>query len=54
MHHWHLLQYLLAGAVIAGGIAVYKASVGRVFHPLHPAPRRAIDKVPIELRPKSS
>lgn len=54
MHHWHLIQYLLAGAVVAGGIAVFKASVGRVFHPLHPAPRRAIDKVPIPLRPKSS
>jgi hypothetical protein len=54
MHHWHLLQYLLAGAVIAGGIAAFTACVGRVFHPLHSAPRRAIDKVPIELRPKSS
>jgi len=54
MHHWHLLQHLLVGAVIAGGIAAFKASVGRVFQPLHPAPRRAIDKVPIELRPKSS
>lgn len=54
MHHWHLLQYLLAGAVIAGGIAAFKASVGRLFRPLRPARGRAIDKVPIELRPKSS
>ncbi len=54
IHHWHLLQYLLAGAAIAGGIAAFKAGLGRVFHPLRPAPRRAIDKVPIELRPKSS
>ena len=53
MHHWHLLQYLLAGAVIAGGIAAFKAGVGRIFHPLQPATRRAIDKVPIQLRPKS-
>ena len=54
MHHWHLLQYLMAGAVIAGGIAAFKACTGRVFRPLHPAPRRAVDKVPIEFRPKSS
>jgi len=53
MHHWHLLQYLLAGAAVAGGIAVFKATAGRVFRPLRPAPGRAIDKVPIELRPKS-
>src|SRR5215218_4343397 len=33
IHHWHLLQYLLAGAVIAGGIAGFKASVARVFNP---------------------
>jgi hypothetical protein len=54
MHHWHLLQYLLAGAVIAGGIAAFKACAGRVFRPLRSAPRRASDKVPIRLRPKSS
>jgi hypothetical protein len=54
MHHWHLVQYLLAGAVVAGGLAAFKAGLGRVFNPLRPAPRRAIDKVPIELRPKSS
>ena len=54
MHHWHLIQYLLAGAVIAGGLAAFKAGLGRVLNPLRPAPRRALDKVPIELRPKSS
>jgi hypothetical protein len=53
MQHWNLVQLLLAGGVIAGGIAVLKAGVGRIFHPLRAAPRRAIDKVPIELRPKS-
>jgi len=53
MHHWHLLQFLLAGAVVAAGVAVFKAGAARIFHPLRPAPRRAIDKVPIELRPKS-
>ena len=38
----------------AGGLAAFKAGFGRIFNPLRPAPRRAIDKVPIELRPKSS
>jgi hypothetical protein len=54
MHHWHLVHYLLAGAVIAGGLAAFKAGAGRLFRPLHPASGRAIDKVPIQLRPKSS
>jgi hypothetical protein len=53
LHHWHLLQLLAAGGAIAGGVAVFKAIVGRLFRPLHPAPARAIDKVPIELRPKT-
>ncbi len=53
VQQWHLLQFLLAGAVIAGGIGAFRAVVGRIFQPLHPAPRRGLDKVPIELRPKS-
>lgn len=53
MQQWHLLQFLLAGAVIVGGVAAFKAIVGRIFRPLHPAPSRGLDKVPIELRPKS-
>lgn len=53
LHHWHLVQFLLAGAAIAGGVCALKAGVGRIFHPLRPAPRRAIDKVPIKVRPKS-
>lgn len=53
MQQWHLLQFLLAGAAIAGGITAFKAVVGRIFQPLHPAPQRGLDKVPIELRPKS-
>ena len=53
MYHWHLLQYLIAGAVITGGIAAIKAGMGRIIHPLRSAARRAIDKVPIQLRPKS-
>jgi hypothetical protein len=54
LDNWHLLQFLLAGSLIAGGIAVFKAGAGRLFRPLHPAPSRAIGKVPIPLRPKSS
>lgn len=53
LHNWHLLQLLVAGAVIAGGVAVFKAIAGRLFRPLQPAPARAIEKVPIELRPKT-
>jgi hypothetical protein len=53
LHNWHLLQLLLAGAAIAAGVAVIAAGAVRLFRPLHPAPGRAIDKVPIELRPKS-
>lgn len=53
LHHWNLLQFLLAGAVVAGGVAAFRAGVGRIFHPLRPAPRRALDKVPIGVRPKS-
>ena len=53
MQQWHLLQFLLAGAVIAGGVAAFKAVAGRIFQPLHPAPPRGLDKVPIEVRPKS-
>src|SRR6188768_3683887 len=34
MHHWHLVHYLLAGAVIAGGLAAFKAGAGRLFRPL--------------------
>ena len=46
--------FLLAGGLLAGGIAVLKAGVGRLFRALNPAPGRAIGKVPIQLRPKSS
>lgn len=53
LHNWHLLQFLLAGAVVAGGISVLKTVTDRLFRPLQPAPARAIDKVPIEVRPKS-
>ena len=49
MRHWHLLQFLLAGAVVAAGLAVLRVFAARFFKPLHPAPHRAVDKVPIRL-----
>ena len=49
MRHWHLLQFLLAGAVVAAGLAVLRVFAAAFFQPLHPAPRRAVDKVPIRL-----
>ncbi|MDI1287991.1 MAG: hypothetical protein PSV46_26670 [Reyranella sp.] len=47
MRHWHLLQLLLAGGVLATAIAVLRVGAPAVFKRLRPAPRRAIDKVPI-------
>ena len=53
MRHWSLLQLLLAGGAIAGGIAVLTVGGARLLHALRPAPRRPIEKVPIQLRPKT-
>ena len=47
LRHWHLLQLLLAGGTLAAGIAVLRIGAALVFRPLRPAPRRAVDKVPI-------
>jgi len=47
LRHWHLLQLLLAGGLLAAGIAVLRVGAARLFRPLRPAPRRAVDKVPI-------
>ena len=49
MRHWHLLQLLLAGAAVAAGLAVLRVSASLLAKALNPAPRRAVDKVPIEL-----
>jgi len=49
MRHWHLLQLLLAGAVAATGLAVLRVCASALLKALNPAPRRAVDKVPIEL-----
>jgi hypothetical protein len=54
LHNWHLLQLLVAGGLIAGGIGAFKLAVDRLFRPLRPAPGRGMGKVPINLRPKSS
>jgi hypothetical protein len=53
MRHWQLLQFLLAGAVIAGGILVLKIIVPAYLRSPRPGPHRALGKVPIELRPKT-
>lgn len=49
MRHWHLLQLLLAGAIVAAGIGVLRVCASLFIKVLSPAPRRAVDKVPIEL-----
>lgn len=49
MRHWHLLQLLMAGAAVAAGLAVLRVCAFTFLKALNPAPRRAVDKVPIEL-----
>ena len=49
MRHWHLLQFLLAGAVVALGISVLRVGAPAVVKALRPADRRAVEKVPIKL-----
>lgn len=49
MRHWHLLQILLAGGALAAGLAVLRVGASLLVKALNPAPRRAVDKVPIEL-----
>jgi hypothetical protein len=53
MRHWTLLQLLLAGGVIAGGIAVFKIVVPAYLRSPRPGPHRVMGKVPIGLRPKT-
>ena len=47
MRHWHLVQHLLAGAVVALGVSVLTVGASTVVKALRPADRRAIEKVPI-------
>ncbi len=48
MRHWHLLQLLVAGGVIAAGIAVLRVAAAAYFRSLHPGLARSVDKVPIK------
>ena len=47
MRHWHLLPLIAAGGALAAGIWVLRVCASAVFKPPRPAPRRAVDKVPI-------
>jgi hypothetical protein len=49
MRHWHLLELLLAGAVIAAGIMILRIVAGAFFQPLDSADSGAVEKVPIKL-----
>ena len=49
MRHWHLLQLLLAGAVLAAGITVLRVGGTTFFKALRPAPAGGVEKVPIKL-----
>lgn len=49
MRHWDLLQLLLGGAVLAGGIAVLLLGGGIIYRMLRPAPTGGVEKVPIKL-----
>ena len=47
MGHWHLLELVLAGVVLAGGIAVLRMAFAPWMRSPSPAPARAVEKVPI-------
>jgi hypothetical protein len=47
MRHWHLLQILLAGAALAGGIVVLRTCGAALLRAFRPGPRQALGKVPI-------
>jgi len=49
MRQWHLLELLLAGAVIAAGIMILRIVVGAFCQPLDSADTGAVEKVPIKL-----
>ena len=49
MRHWHLLQFLLGGAVLAAGISVLRLGGTAFLRPLRPAPPGRVEKVPIKL-----
>lgn len=47
LHQWHLLQFLFAGAVLAGALALLRVFALPLLRRLRAVPPRAIDKVPI-------
>lgn len=47
MGHWHLLELLLAGTMLAGGISVLRIVLAPLARSPSPAPARAVEKVPI-------
>jgi hypothetical protein len=49
MRHWHLLQFLVTGAVLALGISVLRVGAPPVVKVLRPTEPRALGKVPIKL-----
>src|SRR5262245_54147577 len=47
MRHWHLLELLLAGGLLAAGLGLLRLGGALALNVLRSAPRRAVDKVPI-------
>ena len=47
MRHWHILELLLAGGVVAVGIMVLRIVAADVFQQLDSADTGAVEKVPI-------
>ena len=47
MGHWHLLELVMAGVMLAGGIAVLRVAFAPFNRTPSPAPARAVEKVPI-------
>jgi len=49
MRHWHLLELLLAGGMMAAVIVILRILAGGYFRPLATADPGAVEKVPIKL-----
>lgn len=49
MRHWHLIEILMAGGVMAAGIMVLRIVAGAFFRPLDSAVPGDVEKVPIKL-----
>ncbi|MBM3648587.1 MAG: hypothetical protein FJX11_12430 [Alphaproteobacteria bacterium] len=46
--HWHLIEFLLGGAILAGVITALQILAAAFLRSLSPAASRGIDKVPIQ------